>query len=99
MCIRDRVWGETFRAVQRWRWQFLVLVDHWSRKATGTRTRPADLTPFLTDGLKRHLRAASMAARSRSRLRLDFSTETLVTLPLASTCLLYTSDAADERSS
>src|SRR5687767_4227390 len=57
-------------------------------KSTGTRTRPAAFWPFTTDGLKRHLRAASIAARSRSRLRLDFSTDTLVTLPLGSTSMI-----------
>src|SRR5690606_16368410 len=56
-------------------------------KSTGTRTRPATATPSRISGLKRHLRAASMAARSRSRLRLDFSTDTLVTLPDASTSM------------
>src|SRR5690606_9250560 len=54
-------------------------------KSTGTRTRPAAGWPLTIEGLNRQRRAACIAARSRSRLRLDFSTDTLVTLPFAST--------------
>ena len=46
------------------------------------------VTPHVKAGAGHtHLRAACIAARSRSRLRLDFSTDTLVTLPLASTSM------------
>ena len=52
-------------------------MDQLSAKLTGTRTRPAAFALPLLAGLNFHLRAASIAARSRSRLRLDFSTVTL----------------------